>query len=86
MSVPKRKFIIDTDAGIDDAEAILMALNAPDVDIIAITTVQGNTNAPQVGKNVLRILKLVGRLDVCLFVQNVINEYNNVSLMEITQY
>jgi len=59
------KLLIDTDAGIDDAHAILMALNRPeDVKVLGITTTHGNTNVDQVGKNVLRLLKLVNRLDV----------------------
>ena len=37
-----RPFLIDTDAGSDDAVAILMALRHPDVDVRAITVVAGN--------------------------------------------
>jgi inosine-uridine nucleoside N-ribohydrolase len=40
-----RKIIIDTDAGLDDAQAILMALASDDVEVVAITTVMGNTEA-----------------------------------------
>jgi inosine-uridine nucleoside N-ribohydrolase len=60
----RRKIVIDTDAGLDDAQAILMALASDNVDVVAITTVLGNTTAPQVANNVLRILKLADRLDV----------------------
>ena len=60
----KRKLIIDTDAGVDDAEAILMALSVPDVDIVGITCVSGNADAIQVGRNVLRILQVADRLQV----------------------
>jgi inosine-uridine nucleoside N-ribohydrolase len=63
-----RKIIIDTDAGLDDAQAILMALASDDVEVVAITTVMGNTGAHQVAKNVLRILKLADRLDVRLYI------------------
>lgn len=61
------KLIIDTDAGCDDAAAILLALSWKDVEIVAITTVHGNTNAKQVGRNVLRILKLADRLDIPVY-------------------
>ena len=61
--------IIDSDAGVDDANAILMALGSPDVDVIAITTVSGNTIAPQSGRNVLRVLQLMNRLDVSIIVE-----------------
>jgi purine nucleosidase len=38
----KKKVIIDTDAGIDDAMAITLALLHPEVEVIAITCVFGN--------------------------------------------
>ena len=63
MSSPRR-LVIDTDAGQDDAQAILMALADPGVDVVAITTVHGNTGNDQVAKNVLRLLKVAGRMDV----------------------
>src|SRR5437660_641785 len=37
-----RSFLIDTDTASDDAVAIIMALRAPDVQVAAITTVEGN--------------------------------------------
>lgn len=67
MSDKKRKLLIDTDAGVDDAQAILIALTNPDVDVVGITCVIGNAEAQQVGLNVLRILKVVNRLDVSFF-------------------
>ena len=39
--------MIDTDAGSDDAVAILMALRHPEVDVRAITVVAGNVPLPQ---------------------------------------
>ena len=41
MTEPMR-LIIDTDAGVDDAQAIMMALAHPGVTIEAITTLSGN--------------------------------------------
>lgn len=38
----KRKIIIDTDPGIDDAYAIISAFKHPDVEILGLTTVAGN--------------------------------------------
>ncbi|KAK7085229.1 hypothetical protein SK128_026888, partial [Halocaridina rubra] len=64
MTVPK--VIIDTDAGLDDALAIFMALAAHKhklLEVIAITTVQGNTSLHNVNNNVLRILKTVDLLE-----------------------
>ena len=42
-----RPFLIDTDAGSDDAVAILMALRHPDVDVRALTVVAGNVPLAQ---------------------------------------
>ncbi|XP_050418774.1 nucleoside hydrolase isoform X3 [Patella vulgata] len=66
-SEEKQLFVIDTDAGLDDAQAILMALAAPHVEVIGITTVCGNTNAKQVSKNVLRLLKAVNKLEIPVY-------------------
>ena len=60
----RRLFVIDCDAGLDDAQAILMALATPDVEVVAITTTHGNVGVDQVCRNVLRLLKHAGRLDV----------------------
>ena len=38
----RRKVIIDTDPGIDDAITILAALNCPDIEVVGITTLFGN--------------------------------------------
>lgn len=54
------KMIIDTDAGVDDAIAILMALADPAVEIVAITTVSGNVPVDQVVRNVGVVLDLAG--------------------------
>ena len=42
-----RKIIIDTDPGTDDALAILLALNSPELQVEAITVVPGNVTAEQ---------------------------------------
>ena len=61
----RRKVVIDTDAGLDDAQAILMTLaHCHDVDVVAITTVHGNVDVHQVTRNVFRLLKAAKRLDV----------------------
>lgn len=60
------KFIIDCDAGIDDAQAIMMALSE-DIDLLAITCVYGNTKVEQVTKNVLKVLEVCGRTDVPVY-------------------
>jgi inosine-uridine nucleoside N-ribohydrolase len=51
--------LIDTDPGIDDALAILLALASPEVSVEAITTVAGNVDVDLSTRNVLRILDVV---------------------------
>jgi len=53
-----RPFLIDTDAGSDDAVAILMAFRQPDVDVKAITVVAGNVPLEQGVKNSLYFTEL----------------------------
>ena len=53
----KRKLIIDTDCGSDDAMAIAMALNEPSVEIILISTVHGNVSAEQATINTLTTIE-----------------------------
>ncbi|MHC5776591.1 nucleoside hydrolase [Nostoc sp.] len=36
--------IVDTDGGVDDALALIMALNSPQLDLKAVTVVAGNIN------------------------------------------
>ena len=39
----KRKVIIDCDPGIDDSLAIMLALKSPEIEVIGITIVCGNS-------------------------------------------
>ena len=59
-----RKIIIDTDPGTDDAMAIMLALNSPELDVRAITVVPGNVTAKQGLDNALRMLTLADRCDI----------------------
>jgi purine nucleosidase len=55
-----RAFLIDTDTASDDAVAIIMALRAPDVRVVAITTVAGNVPVQQSTRNALYTVELCG--------------------------
>jgi purine nucleosidase len=55
--MPKR-ILIDTDPGIDDALAILLALASPEVQVEGITTIHGNCSVNQATINALSILEL----------------------------
>jgi pyrimidine-specific ribonucleoside hydrolase len=56
--------VIDTDPGIDDALAILLALASPEVDLRLVTTVHGNVELAQTTENARRVLHLAGRCDI----------------------
>ncbi|XP_070563106.1 nucleoside hydrolase-like [Ptychodera flava] len=58
----KQLMIIDCDAGIDDAQAIMMALCQPHIEVVAITCVAGNVSVQRVCHNVLRVLEVCGKL------------------------
>lgn len=55
-----RAFLIDTDVASDDAVALIMALRAPDVRVVAITTVAGNVDVQQATRNALFTVELCG--------------------------
>ena len=55
-----RLFLIDTDTASDDAVALIMALRAPDVRVVAITTVAGNVPVQQSTRNALYTAELCG--------------------------
>lgn len=59
-----RKVIFDTDPGTDDAMALMLALNSPEIDIRAITVVPGNVTAQQGLENALRMVSLANRCDI----------------------
>jgi len=63
QSSPKR-VIIDTDPGTDDAMAIILALNSPELKVEALTVVPGNVDGRQGLENALKIVSLAGRCDV----------------------
>jgi purine nucleosidase len=63
QSTPRR-VIIDTDPGTDDAMAIILALNSPELKVEALTVVPGNVDSQQGLENALKIVSLAGRCDV----------------------
>ncbi len=59
--------IIDTDPGIDDAFALVYALNAPQLEVVGVTTVHGNVGIERTTRNALGLLELAypeGRIPV----------------------
>ncbi len=64
----KRRIIIDTDPGQDDAVAILLAAASPeDLQIEAVVAVAGNVGLAQNAKNALKVVELSGRTDIPVY-------------------
>jgi len=54
-----RPVLIDTDAGVDDALALILAFRSRELSVKAITTVAGNVEVKKCTRNVYRILDLL---------------------------
>ena len=64
----RRKIIIDTDPGQDDAIAILLALASPDeIEVLGITTVAGNVPLELTKKNACIICELADKSEILIF-------------------
>jgi inosine-uridine nucleoside N-ribohydrolase len=61
------RVIIDTDPGIDDAQAILFALFCGEFEVDALTSVFGNVPAKTAAANVLRLLEMAGRPEIPVY-------------------
>jgi ribosylpyrimidine nucleosidase len=60
QTMPKRKLILDCDPGHDDAVAIMLAGNHPDIDLLGITVSTVNQTLEKTGKNALNITNYLG--------------------------
>src|SRR3984893_15945748 len=60
----RRRIIIDTDPGLDDADAILLALaSSEELEVLGILAVGGNLPLAQTERNARRVCELAGRPD-----------------------
>ena len=55
-----RHVIVDTDPGVDDALALMLAFNSPELVVEAVTTVAGNVSQEKAHRNALRMLDFLG--------------------------
>jgi pyrimidine-specific ribonucleoside hydrolase len=58
------RVIIDTDPGVDDALALLLAMRSPELKIEGITPVAGNVPLELTLPNALRMVEIAGRTDI----------------------
>ena len=64
MPIP---LLIDTDPGVDDALAILMALADPGHDVVGLTVAAGNVGLGHTVANALKLCEVAGREDVRVY-------------------
>lgn len=55
------RVVIDCDTGVDDAMAVLYGLLSPNVDVVGLTCVWGNTSVENATANTLRLLEIANR-------------------------
>jgi purine nucleosidase len=55
----KKKVIIDCDVGVDDAFALILAFHSPELEVKAVTGVNGNVPLVQVYENIKKVLSLI---------------------------
>ena len=63
----RQALIIDCDPGVDDAVGLLLALAAPQLEVLAITTVGGNVPVEKTSRNARIVREAAGREDVPVF-------------------
>jgi pyrimidine-specific ribonucleoside hydrolase len=61
---PARPVLLDCDPGHDDALAMLLALQRPELELLGVSTVAGNSTLENTTRNALAVLTLLGRDDV----------------------
>ncbi|MHA1376867.1 MAG: nucleoside hydrolase [Candidatus Helarchaeota archaeon] len=75
-----KKVIFDGDPGIDDALAIILALQSAELELLGITTVAGNVDVRKSTKNALGLLEYLGRTDIPVAMGNekpLVRKYRN---------
>lgn len=55
-----KKIILDCDPGMDDSMAIVMAAKSPDIELLAVTTVNGNYPVDVTCVNARKVLEMLG--------------------------
>lgn len=62
-----RKVVVDTDTGVDDALALMLLAADPEVEILAVLSVFGNTHGDRAADNARYVLDTCGRQDVPVY-------------------
>lgn len=65
--VTSQPVIFDTDPGVDDALALMLALASPELDVMGVCTVNGNVGIDVCTRNALGLLALLDRQNVPVY-------------------
>jgi len=63
----RRKLVLDVDTGTDDAVAVMLAALHPDLELLGVTTVNGNVEVARCTDNTLRTLEWIGQADIPVY-------------------
>ncbi|NEL80548.1 MAG: nucleoside hydrolase, partial [Xanthomonas perforans] len=63
----KIPLLIDTDPGVDDALALLMAFNDTRHEVVGLTIAAGNVGLEHTVRNALKVCEIAGRDDVPVY-------------------
>ena len=61
------KIILDVDTGTDDAVALMTAALSPDIDLVGVTVVNGNTVLDSTVENTLRVVEWIGMPEIPVY-------------------
>jgi inosine-uridine nucleoside N-ribohydrolase len=64
VNQPRTPVILDVDTGIDDALALTLAVRSPGCDLVAVTTLAGNSDVERTTANTLAVLDWIGAEEV----------------------
>lgn len=62
-----KKLILDVDTGTDDAVAVMLAALHPDLELVGVTTVNGNAEVHYCTDNTLRVLDYIGTPEIPVY-------------------
>lgn len=67
MNESRIPLLIDTDPGVDDALALLMAFNDADHEVVGLSIAAGNVGLEYTVRNALKLCEVAGRADIPVF-------------------
>ena len=63
----KQKLIYDCDPGHDDAVALMLAANSPELELLGVTAASGNQTLENTARNACQVLQWLGREEIPVY-------------------